>query len=721
MEIIKSLMLYIVKNIYYSSLLVLPVIVLLGLFKKISSVYKYNICLAILLIIPLLPFIQVPRSLGNSINSTKIENISREVVNKPLTAITNFKADPVVKKNKIINSTTGIVVSTTSESLTNKTFASKIIDFRILGLYGIFVVYISLVLILVIQLISSAVSLRNKMSTSKVTTDADIIVMMRDVYEILNIKKIIRVVIVKGISSPFSVGIFKHYIVLPHSNNYSDQDLRQILLHEATHIKRNDCLITWFQRAIEILLFFNPAVWLISSSLTRNRELICDGQVVQCINDRESYAKVLLSTAVASIKGVPKFSNGAVGSKKDLSNRIDSIVNKKTEYKKLHKVILKISLLILFFSSVFLIGCTNRASNLYNVNSSETVKFSHDDIGKVVSLYYKTDNTNMPGCSILVSSNGNVIYKEAFGMANIEQGSITSDETTFKIASITKQFTSTAILLLKERGLLTLNDKLSKYIPDFPKGDDVTIYQLLTHTSGIKNYTEENDLEERAQNPISAVELINIIKTLGYDFEPGERFKYNNSGYFILGYIIELVSGQSYEDFLHNNIFEPLNMTHTGVYKKGLNLPNEAIGYSYVKGKMNEVLDWDMSNIGGAGNLYSNVNDLFLWNEAVFNGKILSKKSLAEAFSPVLLLNGENAIQHGFDYGLGWSLDHSLISESIEHSGSLHGFTSSISRLYDDNISIIILTNKTVFDSGADIGALGIRIRRSIYNNREQS
>ncbi|MGL1891590.1 MAG: beta-lactamase family protein [Spirochaetaceae bacterium] len=360
-------------------------------------------------------------------------------------------------------------------------------------------------------------------------------------------------------------------------------------------------------------------------------------------------------------------------------------------------------------------------STLFLLTGCKTSDISYEDVDKPVSMFYRSEKNNFPGCLILVSSNGKIIYKEAFGMQNLENNVLASSDTTFRIGSITKQFTSTAVLLLKERGLLSLTDKLSKYIPDFPKADEVSIYQLLTHTSGIKSYTDEEDFVENVVNYISTRDLINQIKESGYDFEPGTEFRYNNSGYFILGYIIELISGESYGDFLENNIFKPLKMKNTGVYKKGLGLPNEGIGYSYKRGEIKEELNWDMSYAGGAGNLYSDVYDLYLWNEALFNGKVLSKQSLDEAFSPALLLNGENALEHPiFNYGLGWALNYLFDTDVVEHSGVLHGFTASISRMVEEDISIIILTNKSYDSFGVKVDILKTRIMTSIITKLKQ-
>ena len=221
----------------------------------------------------------------------------------------------------------------------------------------------------------------------------------------------------------------------------------------------------------------------------------------------------------------------------------------------------RISLLFPFLI-VMLSSCTTA-----NVNSNR--------LGEEISKYFNYQEiVDNPGASIFVSLDGEPIFQKTFGMANIDKSIKVSPETTFRIGSITKQFTATAILLLKERGLLTLNDTLDQFILDFPQAELVTIYHLLTHTSGIISYTDDRDFGEYVTNYIEKSDLIDQIKDLGYYFQPGERWLYNNSGYFLLGHIIEIVSGLSYEEFLNENIFIPLAVCRTLPLSKKKNFQN---------------------------------------------------------------------------------------------------------------------------------------------------
>lgn len=327
--------------------------------------------------------------------------------------------------------------------------------------------------------------------------------------------------------------------------------------------------------------------------------------------------------------------------------------------------------------TIVLTGCKNRT--YYNNKIDK-------ELSKYLNIEEKEKN---PGTSILVSVKGKVVYKKTFGMADIDKKRPVQPETTFRIGSITKQFTATAILLLEERGELSLNDTLDKYMPDFPQGDEVTIYQLLNHTSGIKSFTSEESFFKTVHEYIEQSDMLNHIKELGYIFKPGEGAEYNNSGYFILGYIIEKVSGQSYGEFLTENIFTPLKMKNTGVYKAGLNLKNDTTGY---KRGYKRVVDWDLSRAGAAGNLYSNVNDLYKWNEALFKGRVLSEESLQKAHTRSTLKNGEIADFKMFNYGLGWVI-RKQGSDIICHDGRLAGFRTSMSRIPELDANVIVLSN----------------------------
>ncbi|MBM3238951.1 DUF3471 domain-containing protein [Candidatus Poribacteria bacterium] len=299
-----------------------------------------------------------------------------------------------------------------------------------------------------------------------------------------------------------------------------------------------------------------------------------------------------------------------------------------------------------------------------------------------------------PGAAVLVAQNGNILFKTGYGYANLEHHVPITPETKFRIGSITKQFTAAAILQLQEQDKLSVNDKLSKFIPDYPRGDEVTIHHLLTHTSGIHSYTSKPDFLKTVTVEVKPEELIESFKNDKFDFNPGEKWLYNNSGYFLLGYIIEKVSGESYADYLKKHLFEPLSMNDTGVHHWSAILEHEAAGYSYENGKFQKALNWDMSRAGGAGALYSTVDDLYRWNEAVFNGKVLSESSLKAAFTPVTLNDGSkaNALGDG-GYGYGWMFSEIRGLKEIAHGGGLNGFSTYLTRYPEQNFTVVVLTN----------------------------
>ena len=184
---------------------------------------------------------------------------------------------------------------------------------------------------------------------------------------------------------------------------------------------------------------------------------------------------------------------------------------------------------------------------------------------KAAALLDGLIETNDPGLAVLVAQDGKILFEKGCGLADREHHVPVIPQTTFLIGSITKQFTASAILKLQEEGKLSVNDKLSKYIPDFPRGDEVTLRHLLTHTSGIHNYNDDPGFFDRATNDTTEA-IIEAMKKEPYDFDPGTKWSYVNSGYMMLGYIVAKVSGQSYGDFLRENFFQPLGMTNTGVY-----------------------------------------------------------------------------------------------------------------------------------------------------------
>jgi CubicO group peptidase (beta-lactamase class C family) len=342
------------------------------------------------------------------------------------------------------------------------------------------------------------------------------------------------------------------------------------------------------------------------------------------------------------------------------------------------------------YSAALLNGREEAAALLLQKGATKTAVPSATQLTD--ALYSSLQGKEAPGIAILVAKDGNILYKKAFGYANIAKKTLATPETKFRIGSITKQFTAAAILKLQEDGKLKVTDKLSKYIPDFPRGEEVTLHHLLTHTSGIHSYTGKDDFEKRVVGPVTTEELIAYFKNDPYDFNPGEQYMYNNSGYFLLGYIIEKVTGKSYAQYLKESFFTPLHMYNTGVHASWLSLDKEAQGYANTDGKYVPSLNWNMAWAGGAGALYSTVDDLYKWNEAIFTGKVLEDKSLKAALTSVVLNNGNTPPSK---YGYGWGLNEYRGQTVIGHSGGLHGFISQLARYTNENLTVVLLTNIT--------------------------
>jgi len=212
-------------------------------------------------------------------------------------------------------------------------------------------------------------------------------------------------------------------------------------------------------------------------------------------------------------------------------------------------------------------------------------------------------------------------------------------------------------------------------------------------TSGIHSYTSKPDFMERVTAPAKTEDHIQSFRNDPYDFDPGKKWLYNNSGYFLLGYIIEKVSGESYGDFLRTKFFEPLAMKNTGVHSSSGALEHEALGYQFEDGKFTKALNWDMSKAGGAGALYSTVGDLYRWNEGLFNGKVLKEPTLKAAFTPVVTGDGDTSQPKESGYGYGWSIQTLRGLQEISHGGGLHGFLSYLLRLPKENFTVAVLAN----------------------------
>ena len=294
--------------------------------------------------------------------------------------------------------------------------------------------------------------------------------------------------------------------------------------------------------------------------------------------------------------------------------------------------------------------------------------------------------------TVLIARNGQPLVSKGYGMANIENGVPNTSRTKFRLGSVTKQFTSMAVMMLQERGKLRVGDPVCKYLPDCPPAwQPITIRHLLTHTSGIFNYTALPDFRNFGRTPMTVPALVDLFKDKPLDFAPGEKYSYSNSGYILLGYVIERVSGKSYQDYLRENIFEPLRMVNSG-YDGTMLLDHRAAGYAYDPKSDSEVnaAYMDMSIPFAAGALYSTVEDLLLWDQALYTEKLVSRKTLNEMFTP---FKG--------NYAYGWSVGKQFERQSISHGGDIYGFASHIARYPNDRVTVIVLTNHEGVAAGA--------------------
>lgn len=294
-----------------------------------------------------------------------------------------------------------------------------------------------------------------------------------------------------------------------------------------------------------------------------------------------------------------------------------------------------------------------------------------------------------PGLAVLVARDGEILFQGGYGLADLEKKSPTTPETKFRIGSITKQFTAVAVLQLAEQGKLSLDDSLAKYFPDFPGGDKVNFRHLLTHTSGLHSYTDKPEFIGRVKQPINPAELIAWFQYDKPDFAPGEGFHYNNSAYFLLGEIVAKVSGKSFGDHLKATIFDPLEMSNTGIYVNSDAPSGMASSYSFVNEKFEPAFDWDMSWAGGAGAIYSTVGDLYRWNEALYGGRVLSDASLKAATTPVELPPNVD----GMNYGYGLMMLNVKRLPAVGHGGGLNGWSSYLVRLPEQKCTVVVLAN----------------------------
>lgn len=293
---------------------------------------------------------------------------------------------------------------------------------------------------------------------------------------------------------------------------------------------------------------------------------------------------------------------------------------------------------------------------------------------------------NIPGAAIAVVKNGKVIKTNGYGIASVEFNAPSTPETVFEIGSVSKQITAAAVLLLVEDGKIDLDEKIPKYLPHTPDAwKDITVRHLLTHTSGVKSYTSLGGFE--LSKRYTSGDFIKELSLQPLDFAPGSAYRYSNSGYSLLGYIIETASGKTYWEFLRTRIFTPLKMNSTADRDPQFIIKNRATGYEWKNGRL-VGRDYELTDLFSAGAIVSTVSDLAKWDIALRDETLLKAASKNEMWKPFALTSGKES-----SYGLGWNIAEFRGQKLLSHGGQTAGFTSNLSRYTDADLDVIVLTN----------------------------
>ncbi|MEX2117448.1 MAG: serine hydrolase [Bacteroidota bacterium] len=341
--------------------------------------------------------------------------------------------------------------------------------------------------------------------------------------------------------------------------------------------------------------------------------------------------------------------------------------------------------------------------------------FGQDKSRAIDSLLTICYQNNQFNGSALVAENGKVIFKKGYGMANFDHNIPNTPDTKHRIASITKQFVAMLVLQLVEKGKMKIEGKITDYLPDYRKdtGGRVTIHHLLTHTSGIPTYTGlPNFWSDSTRNPYASEYLIKTFCSGDLEFEPGTRYVYNNSGYYILGSIIEKVTGKPFAQVLQENILTPVGMTNSGIDDEHEILPGRSQGYWRQDGRLALDPYFDMSSVTGAGAMYSTAEDLYKWDQALYGDKLISKKSKDVYFKAHFHTGGPTFYAYGWGVGnvpIGNSTDS---INAIRHTGGINGYNTYIFRVPQTKDLVVLLNNT----GPVPIGSMAIAVLGILHN-----
>jgi CubicO group peptidase (beta-lactamase class C family) len=356
--------------------------------------------------------------------------------------------------------------------------------------------------------------------------------------------------------------------------------------------------------------------------------------------------------------------------------------------------------------------------------------------GKIDAVFAPLVDETSPGFAVLVRDGGKTVFERGYGVRDLRTMAKIDERTDFRLASVTKQFTAMAIMLLAHDGNLRYDETLGRVFPEFPAwGKAITIRNLLNHTSGLPDYETLMDEVEKnepgqwsAEQQIQDEEVLQLIEQRGKPkFEAGTRWEYSNSGYVLLGLVVARVSGKPFGEFARERIFAPLQMKNTLVYVKGKNnVPNRAFGHARVDGEWKETDQSSTSATQGDGGIYSNVEDLARWDEALAKHTLLSEKEMQPALTPVKMALGRETMlpddaPQGLagkpvEYGFGWFLDPYKGHSRMWHYGDTMGFKTAIHRFTRDGLTVIVLANRT----DQDPGELAVKVVDLLLDRRNQ-
>jgi CubicO group peptidase (beta-lactamase class C family) len=332
---------------------------------------------------------------------------------------------------------------------------------------------------------------------------------------------------------------------------------------------------------------------------------------------------------------------------------------------------------------------------------------SNDELARYADeLFAKAYPAAEPGAAVLVAKDGKVLLRKGYGMASLELGVPIQPDMVFELGSITKQFTAAAILMLQEGGKLSVQDEITKYLPDYPThGQKITIDHLLTHVSGIPSYTGLPEWRPRVREDLTPQQLIDLFKDKPLEFNPGEKWAYNNSAYVLLGAVIEKVSGKSYEDFVEQEIFVPAGMKRSYYGHQNEVVAGRVTGYDKEEAGYKVAEYLSLTQPYAAGSLMSTVDDLVLWVEALSSGKLLKKESLERMGTPAKLASGQST---KYAYGLGIGEEGG--TRIVEHGGGIFGFSTDLLHAPDQRLLVVILSNNPGLELSP--GSLAYRVLR---------